>query len=225
MGNNILLEYMNKSLEVKKEVFVQGPVITISREFGCYASNLAAKLALEMTKVTSHKWNFVTKEVLEDAAKKLNVRTQEIAHIFGASEKNFLGDLITSFAKKKYASDSHIKKTITDVVSKYAEQGHCIIVGRAGCVIAKNIAKSLHVRIIAPFEFRVNEIQNAFKLSKEDAERMVEETDKHRDVFMSFFKGNEPDANLFDVIYNKSKLNEDAIIQSIMQLAKARGLF
>ncbi len=225
MGNNILLEYMNKSLETKKEVFVPGPVITISREFGCYASNLAAKLALEISKETSHKWNFITKEVLEDAAEELHVRVQEIAHIFGANEKSFLGDLITSFAKKKYASDSHIKKTITDVVSKYADQGHCIIVGRAGCVIAKNIKKSLHIRIIAPFEFRVAEIQNAFKLYREDAERLVSETDKQREVFMRFFKGNEPEANLFDVIYNKSKLNEDVIVKSIIQLAKQKELF
>ncbi len=223
MGN-ILLEYMNKSLEVKKESITQGPVITISREFGCYASNLAANLSIEISKISQHKWNYITKEILEDAAKKLNVRTQEIAHIFGANEKSFLGDLVTSFAKKKYASDSHIKKTITDVVAKYAEQGHSIIVGRAGCVIAKNIEKALHVRIIAPFEFRVNEIVKAFKLQKSDAERLVLETDKHRQTFMTFFKGEEAESDLFDVIYNKSRLSEMAIIQSIIELAKTRQL-
>lgn len=223
MGN-ILLEYINKNETIINKTDTPGPVITISREFGCYASALSGNLVKAISKESKNNWNYITKEVLEDAAKKLNVRKEEIAHIFGANEKNFLGDLVISFAKRKYASDSHIKKTITDVVRKYAEQGNSIIVGRAGCVIAKDIKQALHVRIIAPFEFRVNEIAKAFKLDKKDAAKLVGETDEKRQKFMSFFKGNEPDSKLFHVVYNKSMLSESEIIKSIVELAKYKKL-
>ena len=137
---NVLLEYMNKRAKKEKSKFKHpGPVITISRQYGCYATTISRDVAKELSEKSPNDWNYITKEILEDAALKLNVKKQEIAHIFGANEKSFLGDLIVSFSKKKYTSDSFIKKTINSVVRKYAEQGNCIIVGRAGCIIAKDI--------------------------------------------------------------------------------------
>ena len=220
---NVLLEYMNKRAKKEKLEFKHpGPVITISRQYGCFATGLSKKAAQRLSERSPNEWNYITKEILEDAAKKLNVREQEIAHIFGANEKSFLGDLIVSFSKKKYASDSHIKKTIYSVVKKYAEQGHCIIVGRAGCVIAKDISMSIHVRIIAPFDYRVEAVQAKHNLDPDDACDLVIEIDKKRDIFMKFFKGNKPDSEIFDFVINKSKLSDDEIIDVIVKLAELR---
>ena len=54
------------------------------------------------------------------------------------------------FNTKSFKSDRKIIKTVIDVVHSNAEDGNCIIVGRAGHVIAKDIDNSIHIRLFAP---------------------------------------------------------------------------
>ena len=223
--DNIFIKYLSKKAKKEKaKVFDPGPVITISRQFGCFSTDLARKLAEKISQKSPNAWDYITKEVLEKSAKKLDVSVHEIAHIFGANEKSFLSDIMISFMTKAYKSDSMIKKTIYSVVRAYAEQGNCIIVGRAGCIIAKDIKKALHVRIIAPFEYRKNVIKLELNLSDKKAYNMVVETDKKRDLFMKFFKGNIPDEEIFDVVLSRKKLSDSVIIETIEKLAEFRGL-
>lgn len=211
----------------KNQHKVSGPVITLSRQFGCYATEIAlmltAKLNAEKPE-TSESWNLVSKEIIEDAALKLETTPKDIEHIFGAEEKSFLGDLITSFSSKKYSSDSLIKATITKIVQTYAKSGNVVIVGRAGCVITANMPNTLHFRIIAPFDYRVNHVAEHRKLSHNEAVELVKEMDEKRDKFMSFFHGDKPDSELYHAIFNRSKLNTVEIVDAICNLIESHGL-
>ena len=222
---NVFVKYLSEKVKKEKaKDYEQGPVITISRQFGCFATDLAGKLAKKINSKSFIPWSYLTKEILEESAEKLDVSVHEIAHIFGASEKSFLSDIMLSFSTKSYVSDSLIKKTIQSIVRIYAEHGNCIIVGRAGCIIAKDIKKSLHVRLIAPAEYRKSIVKSLFKMSDDEAYHSVIETDKKRDLFMSFFKGDLPDDEVFDLILNRSKLNDKEIVNTIIALAEQRGL-
>lgn len=223
---NLLLDYMNKRSEGHENIEnPHGPVITISRDYGCFATEIAQRVSELILQQSKKKWRFITKEILEESAKELNVNTHEIAHMFGADEKSFLGDLIVSFSKKKYTSDSTIKKAISSVVNNYASRGNSIIVGRAGCIIAKDIKKSLHVKITAPFEYRVNATQERYKITTIEAELKVATTDEKRKRFMSFFKADIPENELFHIVLNKSMLTNEEIAEAIVSLAKQKELF
>lgn len=225
MTENVFVKYLSKKvLKEKAKIFEPGPVITISRQYGCYATSIAKKLAERISFKSPNPWDYVTKEVIEDSAKKLEVEEQHIAHIFGADEKGFLGDLIVSFSNKKYKSDAVIIRTIRSVVRKYAEQGNCIIVGRAGCIIAEDIEKSLHVRLVAPFNYRLKNVQTRLNLNEKEATQNVLDTDKKRSLFMKFFKGNKPDDQIFDLMLNREKLSDDEIVETIYRLAEFRDL-
>lgn len=221
---NILIEYMNQRIR-KQEVraYRPGPVITISREYGCFATEIAQKLTERISPLSPSPWNYITKEILEESAKELEVPEREIADVFGAKEKGFLADLIVSFSGKKYKSDGLIIKTISSVVRKYAEQGNIIIVGRAGYCIAKDIEQALHARIIAPFDYRAAAIQKRFRLDRKQAEQKVRETDENRKRFMSFFKEYRCDSEAFDLILNRSRMTADEMATAIMALAGERG--
>jgi len=224
--DNVFVKYLSKQAKKEKaKVYEPGPVITISRQYGCYGTDVAQKLAENISKLSTNPWDYITKEILEESAKHLGTGTHEIANIFGADEKSFLSDLVVSFSTKTYKSDSLIKKTIQSVVKTYAEQGNCIIVGRAGCIIAKNIPKSLHVRLVAPFRYRVNRIQERYDLSEKDAVAKVKDTDKKRQNFMKFFKGDLPDDEVFDLIINREKMTCEEIIETIKAFAGIRKLF
>ncbi len=222
---NILLDYMSKRAEkFKIKKTETGPVITISRDYGCFATEIARQITIVLNENNKTNWKFITKEIFEESAKELNVNKQEIAHLFGANDKSFLGDLIVSFSKRKYASDSNIKKAISTIVKDYAENGNCIIVGRAGCVLANHIDKALHIKITAPFKYRVNYIMNKYNLTITEAEQKVTDTDFKRKRFMSFFNGDLPDNELFHITLNKDKLSEFEIVNTIINLAKYKGL-
>ncbi|HOP05369.1 MAG TPA: cytidylate kinase-like family protein [Tenuifilaceae bacterium] len=228
---NLFLHYMfEKARREEEEIITEfGPVITLSREYGCYGSEIAQLLAdkINHAKVYTEerdRWVFVSHQVLHDASTNMGTEPRDISHIFGAEEKSFFGDLVSLFSKDKYISDSHIKRTIARVVRSYSEQGKSIIVGRAGCVIAKHIEKAIHVKLIAPFEWRVSRIMERFSISHAEAESKVKETDKRRETFMKFFRGKKPDSELFDLILNRSTLSNEDIVNIIYFFAQNRGL-
>jgi hypothetical protein len=227
---NLFLHYMHERVRREEEHSVQepGPVITISREYGCYGGEIAKLLAEKInrhnTASSPNQWVFISHQVLHDASESLDTDPDEISHIFGAEQKSVFGDLVSLFSGDKYLSDIQIKRTIAQIVRSYSEQGKAIIVGRAGCVITKHIKRSLHIKLIAPLCWRVNVIKARFDLSSSEAIEKVKETDKRRETFMDFYRGNKPDSELFDIILNRSTIPTEDIVDQIFQLALKRDL-
>lgn len=203
------------------------PVITISREYGCYATRIAEVLCqklLERSKKLGleQPWQFLTKEILEKAAADLQVHPDDISHIFGAEDKGVLEDILYSFASKQYTSDTKIKKTITEVVKSYGEEGFVIIVGRASCVILNEHPKAFHVRLHAPFRWRSNCIKERFDITSTEARKQVKEMEEKRATFMKYFRGNIPESEMFDMSLNRMTLSEDEIVEGIIKVLEIK---
>ena len=69
-----------------------------------------------------------------------------------------------------YVSDLRVKKAIRDVVLPMCKEGHIVLVGRGGVSIAQNIPDSLHVRLIAPFYWRVENVMKKKEMDMAKAE-------------------------------------------------------
>lgn len=228
MKNDYFKKYfLKQGFDDSQSSNLLGPVITINRDFGCYSSRIADMLSDKLNEISTagQPWRWLSNEILTEAAHSLEVDPSQIAHIFGAEEKPFIHDIIESLSSKKYVCDANIKKTIVRVVRKYAEKGNVIIVGRAGCVITSNIERALHVKFIAPLEWRVKCIQERLQLSEADAIKKVNEVDERRRVFLSFYGGDKPDGDLYDLVYNRAKMSEEEIVDNIVNTVKYRNLF
>lgn len=229
MGN-LFLHYMHERVRREKDHVIPepGPVITISREYGCYgkqvALQLVEKINSQITSTDTPPWIAISHQVLQDAATSLRATPKEISHIFGAQEKSIYGDLVSIFSKDKYYSNHQIKRAIAEIVRSYSIQGNAVIVGRAGCVLAKPIRKSIHIRLMAPTDWRVDVIKRRFDISETEAVDKVKETDKRRETFMEFYRGNKPDSELFDLILNRATLSTEEIADLIYAFAKLREL-
>lgn len=228
-NTDILLKYMldrgqNKPIELKK----QGPVITISRQFGCGARSIAERLSKKITDYSTAKngkeWKWINKEIVENTAKKLNMKPELIEEMFHSAEKNVLGDIVVSFSSKKYAGSTKIKKTITRIIEEYVDEGNIIIVGRGGHAITKYLKKALHIRIEAPIEWRAQKVSERYKVSTETARENCYEMDKKRDLFNQYFTSNTEAKAIFDVTFNAKTLTKDMIVDSIFELAKIKQL-
>ena len=232
--SDILFNYLNRRLKEAEGKDVAppkepGPVVTISRQSGCSARRLTQKLVDELNKRTREKenfseWDYINKELLEKAARELNVKPSEIAYVFKYQERNALGDIFASYANKYYKSDRKIRKTIGDVIRSIASEGNIIIIGRAGVVLTKDIMKSLHISLEAPLEWRSLMISERYDLSFADARKSVIEMDKKRERFRESFEGRNTDYTWFDVTFNRMSLTENEIIEAIMNMMETKNL-
>lgn len=225
---DLLLKYMSHfPNDIKTDPVNYGPVITISREYGCYGSGIAAKLSERINSGdfnNEKEWKVVDRHILSKVSNELHANPANISHVFGADQRGFLADIIDSFAPKNYTSDHRVISTIKKVVRNFAEDGNTIIVGRAGCIIAGHIPKALHVRIIASYEDRVKSVMKHLDLTEKEAMKRVDKISKKRKQFMAFFNTKESECDLFDIIFNKSKMSEEAIIEGIIQAAKHKSV-
>ena len=61
---NILLDYMSKRAEkFKIKKTETGPVITISRDYGCFATEIARQITIVLNENNKTNWKFITKEI------------------------------------------------------------------------------------------------------------------------------------------------------------------
>jgi cytidylate kinase len=207
----------------------RGPVITISRQAGCPAKNIAKKLTEKLTdkmeaKGNKVQWKMITKEIISESAKALDLDPSRIKYIFDCEEKGFLDEILASHLSKYYKSDRKIRTTIGQVIMNIACEGHVIIVGRGGVAISHTIEKSLHVNLEAPVEWRIVRIGNKHNLSPEEAKKYLLDVDKKRKQFRESFEGKNNDYTWFDLTFNCMTLSEDEIVSIITKTAEIRNL-
>ncbi|WP_421919991.1 AAA family ATPase [Marinifilum sp.] len=227
--DNVLLKYMEKRfeskiIEPKEKSFCEGPIVTISRECGCTAINIANSLAAKLSVKTKKRWTVLTKEILEQSAKELNLDPAKIEYVFNSKEKTTWDEILAALSSKYYQSDRKIKKTIAEVVRSFACKGNCVIIGRGGVVLTKEIEKSFHIKLQAPLEWRATQLQKIYNLSMEEMLQYAEEIDQKREVLRNYFNKEPLPNTVFDVIYNSKNLAEEDIVNSCLALIEKKGV-
>ncbi|TAL68364.1 MAG: cytidylate kinase-like family protein [Bacteroidetes bacterium] len=230
-GENVFQRYLSKKYKLENLTDRgAGPVITISREIGCFAGDIAEKLVQRInyepvTTDSKKKWNWISKEILEKSAEELKIKPERISHIFEAKKKVLLQDLADSLIKKYYVSDSQIIATIHHIIQSFAYEGRIVIVGRAAAVITNEMARALHIKLIAPVDFRIKLLCTNLKVTKKEAKSSIEDYDRKREAFIKFFRGTKPENDFYDVILNRANFDEEKIVDIIYDLAVMKKLF
>jgi len=218
-------QYQKSIIKGKKP----GPVITISREYGCFAKDVAEKLANKLNELkpkTDEKtsWTWINKEVFEGTAKALHLKTSRVLHVFDGEKKNFIEGIILSSAEKYYTSDQKIMKKIIEIVRSYAEQGNVIIIGLGGVSITRDMEKSIHIKLQAPFKWRVEKMANKLSKSIDEIAKCTKNIDKKRNLLRESFKPKSDLEEMFDMTFNVMTLKSEEIVESIITLMKLRNL-
>ncbi len=206
-----------------------GPVVTISREVGCPAKIIAAVLTDELNKLKknqakSHSWRWISKEIMIESAKELQVDSSQIQHIFDYKSRGVLEDLLLSQSKDYYKSDLKIRTTIAKVIRRFANEGNAIIVGRGGVAITRDIPKSLHLFLEAPLEWRCLRVAEKHELTIDQARNYAQNIDKKRSHFRDYFQGKGNDYTRFDIKLNCMTLENKEIVDIIIGALKTRSM-
>jgi cytidylate kinase len=227
--NNSLMVYLNKRLHQRDsrglEYSQPGPVICISREVGCGGVNLAEMLALELDKRgLCKKWKVLSKEILEESARELNMDPNKLKNYLNEGERGVFDDILAAFSEKRFKSDRKINKTLIDLISSFAHDGHCIIVGRGGHIIAKDIERSLLVRLTAPIEWRTKQIMEKNNLNMRQALEFIEKTEIERENFRKHIAGDATRPDEFDLTINLARMKTKDVVDLICFATQIKGM-
>lgn len=186
-----------------------GPVITISRLTGCDAREIASNIVDKLnSRFGITKWKWVDKEIIYAIAKELNIDTQRIENYYEGIKLSNLSEMIMAFSGG-FVSDLRVKKAIKDVVLSICKEGYVVLVGRGGVSIARDIKDALHIRLVAPFYWRVDNVMRKKSIDLEAAEKFVIETDEKRHDLMQTFldKKSKNIESFFDATINRFSYN------------------
>lgn len=228
---NILQKYLEErhKNQRKKQPAEPGPVVTISREFGCSGKFLADKIAYRLKQegrgeASKGKWKVISKEILERSAKELELDPSHIEYVFNYEKKSAIDEILGALSFKYYKSDRKIKNTIKNVIYTFGKQGNSIILGRGGSAITRNIEKAVHIRLIAPLNWRTEVIKKRFQLDNKKARDYIIDIDKKRAELRNEMAGVTVDDTHYDLIFNAQNFTYDEMTQIIIEIMEMRKL-
>lgn len=225
---NLLHNIMADSFERKQagdpRILANLPFITISREFGCQANQLAIMLKKELDK-NEKKWEIINKEIIQNTARQLNMDSDVISRIAGSLERNQMDEILHALSSKFYKSDRKIRQTFASVVLNTAHNGYAIIVGRGGAAITRGLHPAIHIQMIAPIEWRLNSLMTRHDLKREETFKTLTGTDHKRyKLIRDNLKGIETVEHLFDLSINCSLVSHEEMVDMVLKLAHHRKM-
>ncbi|MGD9556080.1 MAG: AAA family ATPase [Mangrovibacterium sp.] len=227
---NYLLSYLNKRMEEEENEKVPyvkppGPVITISRQVGCGGLQISKLLEDEMNKQHhGEKWKVISKEILSESAQELKIAPEKVERLLKLDKHFAFDEILSAFTDKYYKSNRVILKTVGEVIRNFAEDGCCIILGRAGHILAADIVHALHIRLVAPVEWRTERLSGIRGFSHEQALQYIRETDLERENLHKYFRTPKCTGENYDLVIDVSRFSTEKVVSLISFAFASKGI-
>jgi cytidylate kinase len=205
-------------------------VITISRQLGCGGAYIGQQLAKEMNVF------FADREIINMAAKELSTweenlesreeKTLSFWHSLKKANPQSRGVHMAPVSPILEFTDDELFAVESDIIKRIASEGSAIIIGRCGFDVLRQHPNHVSIFMHANREFRNELLQKSYNLSLEDAEKMIEKSDKERAVYCKTFTGKDwADARNYDISIDTSKMGIDKTVEFIMNYLKLNPIF
>ncbi len=119
---------------------------------------------------------------------------------------------------------SHYMIMFQACLSEQAKQDGLVYLGNAGHLLLHGISHVIRVRIIAPLEFRIREVQQKFGMNREKSVAYIEKQDHDRAKWTKFLYGVDwSDPALYDVVLNLQRFTIEEGCRFISAMAKEKS--
>jgi len=185
-------------------------IITISREMGSGGIPIAHSVAEKLG------YSLIDGEALKEVAGEYGLTPEALEQ---ADEKP---PAFVSGRDEQIAVDLH---QIELIILEKALKGNVIIYGRGGQDLLKQITSVLRVRIIAPYEERVERWAEREWLDPEYARILVRKSDQQRAGFIKYYFDRDWEDPLhYDLVINTSRLSEETAVKLIVDGIRDKNL-
>lgn len=200
-------------------------VITISRQLGSGGAYIGKQIARNLNIF------FADREIISKAAKHLSTLEENLEsreekilsfwHAFAKSTPQTMSVYMAPVSPILEFTDNDLFAVESDILKRIANEGSAVLIGRCGFDVLRQHPNHVSIFLYANSEFRLDRIQNQYNLSHEDAEKLIEKSDKQRAAYCKTFTGKDwADARNYDISVDTSKLGIDKTIDLLLDYIK-----
>ncbi len=199
-------------------------VLTIEREYGAGAAEIAAKISERLG------WKLWDQLLSTEIANRLECDKRHVElheeHRDPLHYRLFKSFLRGSFEgslnayRLKLADAESIRAVTEHLVREAAQEGNCVIVGRGSAYYLHDLPETFHVFLYAPFERKVRRLQQRGK-SEQEAIELAGTVDHERAAFIKRHFGVEwPPRQLFHLMIN-SAMGDEPVVNTVLNAMNA----
>jgi cytidylate kinase len=194
-------------------------IITIEREYGCGAAQIAEKLASRLG------WKLWDQQLTQEIAKIANCQQSEVARREERRDPLYQR-LLKSFAlgsSEGYRGAPTVEMLDSDSIFRFAQRiveqaaaaGNCVILGRGSQHFLQGRKDTLRFFLYAPTEDKVKRLVSEGN-TRTHAEALVDTVDRERAAFIkNYFHAEWPNRQVYHAMINTA-LGEDAVVEVIV---------
>jgi len=203
-------------------------VVTISRQFGSGGAEVGRILAEESGLL------YVDQAIIAEVAKRSGINEEQAARQdeqvadqvgyilealrssspFNLHYNNLFkpGDFPTQAQEVAYL------RLTQRVLLELATGGDVVIIGRGAQFLLHGAARTLHIYIFAPLDFRIEQVMNLYHVNRDSAREMIERRDYEHNAYLGrYYGGNQHQPNLYHLLINTGLFTYELAANLIQQ--------
>jgi len=194
-------------------------VITIDREYGSGAGDIAAQLAKRLG------WKLWDQLLTTEIARIMECDCQAVEEreerrdalhyrLFKAFMRGSFEGTLNAQRMKMVDADC-IREAAERIVLEAARESDCVIVGRGSAYYLQSNPGAFHVFVYAPVEEKVRRLRKQGK-SEDEAYLLAENIDRDRAAYIKqYFEAEWPARHLYHLMVNSS-MGDEAVVETIL---------
>jgi hypothetical protein len=178
--------------------------VTISRQAGCGALEVAEKLAdflQPQTPKDAPAWTVFDRNLVEKVLEDHHL-PQRIGKFMPENWISEIEDTIDELFGLHPPAWILVRQT-AETILRLARLGNVILIGRGSNIITAKLPHAFHVRLVAPLENRIKQIQKSDQLDRNGAIELIRREDRGRKRYLKrYYKKDVGDPLLYDLTIN-----------------------
>jgi cytidylate kinase len=195
--------------------------ITISRQPGISTDAFAAHLANRLGSLSAG-WKVWDRELVEKVAADHHIVVELVATL-GQKERSWLEDFVRGLAISAGPPEElAVYRRVAMTIRALAQAGKAIVVGRGAVHITANMPGGVHVRLVAPWGYRVWRLADELGISRDEAAKEIERLEHEREQFYRrYWQHHAPSPEAFSITLNAVAGDAEHLAECVLPLVKA----
>jgi cytidylate kinase len=206
-------------------------LITVSRQYGAGGSEVARRVAEALG------WRVVDNELVEEVAARAGLPREDVAEreerLPGFAER--LARTLAASTPELFAApapggtvpklqEADLVRITETVVEEVAAGGRVVLVGRAAPAVLAREGNCLHVKLVAPRQYRIQAAADRLGVDLKKAAEITDETDARRERYLrQFYRRDWNDPVNYHMVLNTGVLGPEGATEVIVGEARRRG--
>ena len=163
------------------------------------------------------------REIATATAQALNFQMIDRAAMADVIDQQFpvRTEQMSRLKKDRKVFDEMMRSAMAEVAATH----NVVVLGSGGQFLFAKVAAALHVQIVAPLPYRIARVMRLAKTDKPGAEKIIEERDRAKEIFIRALYGNDwRDPAWYDLVLNIDHFSNEMAVEIIVKAAQAKGI-